>query len=502
MITKGKRLLALILCGLMLLSGAACSDNGSTKDTANNPADSGSENAEETAVQYVDDIPEGTTFGGTEIRFVLNRDGGSVYFDEEEQDFSDPVDEAVWKRNNLLEDRLDVTIAEPMVIDDNSAKYVQQVTNSVTAGSDDYDLVIGHARFNIELLLNNVLLRLDDLNYIDLDKSYWSQGFNDNVAYNGSHFWAVGDISKYYISSTYIMVVNEQVWNNHFAGENIYDIVREGKWTLDELKARASVAYVDENGDGLQDVGDTYGLATGRGHTFNGMYLAAGVNYTDFDAEGMPVIAINNEHTIAVHEKIHNLMYNSDGIIVMSDNDANTYEDGMFISNRMMFKLGQLSFLENDAVRNMETNFYVVPMPKFDETQKNYRAGQHDGTPIYGMLNTIADDRVDAVAASFEAMCSMASTMVIPVYYDDILKSKYSRDPETAEMIDLIRSSLETDFGHVWSDSISSTSIFLFFTNKINNDHIASFLEKSEKVWIKGLDKLTSNLDDIASQYN
>ncbi len=501
MITKGKRLLSLILCGLMLLSGASCSDNG-TKDTSDNSVSSGSANTEETAVQYVDDIPEGTTFGGTEIRFVLNRDSSSVYFNEEEQELGDPVDEAVWKRNNLLEDRLEVKIAEPMTINDNSAKFVQQVTNSVTAGSDDYDLVIGHARFNIELLLNNVLFRLDDLNYIDLEKSYWSQGFNDNIAYNGSHFWAVGDISQYYISSTYIMVVNEQVWNNHFQGENIYDIVREGKWTVDELKSRASVAYVDENGDGLQDVGDTYGLATNRGHTFNGMYLAAGVNYTDFDADGTPVIAINSEHTIAVHEKIHDLMYNSDGIIVLSDADADAYGDGMFISNRAMFKIGQLSFLENDNVRNMDTDFYVIPMPKYDETQENYRAGQHDGTPIYGMLNTIAEDRVDAVSASFEAMCSMASTMVIPVYYDDILKNKYSRDPSTAEMIDLIRSCLETEFGLAWSDSMKTSSMFAFMYSNAHRESITSLIEKSEKVWVKDMEKLVEQLDAIAEQFN
>lgn len=500
---KTKRVLSLILCAIMLFGSVSCSEKQNdteSSSSASSAQDSSSES--DTEVKYLDDIPEGTTFGGEEIRFILNRDRDSVYFDTDEDNISEPVSEAVWKRNNLLEERLEVKIAKPTVNSDNSSKFVNAVINSATAGSDDYDIVIGHTRFNIELLLSNILLCLDTLNYIDLDKEYWSQGFNDNIAYNNDHFWAVGDISKYYISSTYAMFVNEELWNDHFGDENIYDIVREGKWTLDKLSTYASGAYVDMNGDGNRDNGDTYGFASSNGHVLNGMFFAANVQYTSWDSDGIPSIAINNEHTINVFDKIHNLMYNGDGTYIVSDTESDDNIDiKMFTENRILFKPGQFSTLENDTIRNMNTNFYTIPMPKYDEEQTNYRASQHDGTPIYGLLNTISDSRIDAVAASFEAMCSMASTMIIPVYYDDILKSKYSRDPDTAEMIDLIRDCLETDFALAWSDSLKTSSIFGFFMSNLQKDSISSLLAKSEKVWVKDLADLVEQLDDIAEQY-
>lgn len=499
---KTKRIVSLILCALMLLGSVSCSDKQNDTESSTVGTDSGSQTESSTELVYPDDIPEGTTFGGEEVRSVVNRDRDSIFFDEDEDDIAEPFNEAVWKRNNLVEDRLDVNIVKPTVIDDNSSKYVNAIVNSATAGSDDYDLVIGHARFNIELLLSNVLLCLDTLNYIDLDKEYWSQGFNDNIAYNNDHFWAVGDISRYYISSTYAVFVNEVQWNNHFSGENIYDIVRDGKWTLDKLTTYAAGAYVDTNGDGNRDNSDAYGFVSSVGHTLNGMFFASNVQYTDYDSEGVPSIVFNNEHTINVFEKIHDFMYNGDGTYILSDTESDEDVDvTMFTEDRVLFMPGQLSTLENETIREMDTNFYTIPMPKYNEEQENYRASQHDGTPIYGLLNTISENRIDAVSATFEAMCSLASTMVIPVYYDDILKSKYSRDPDTADMIDLIRDSLETDFALVWSDSLKTSSIFGFFMSNLQRDSITSLLEKSEKVWVKDLAALVEQLDEIADQY-
>lgn len=99
-------------------------------------------------------------------------------------------------------------------------------------------------------------------------------------------------------------------------------------------------------------------------------------------------------------------------------------------------------------------------------------------------------------------MSSLGNQYVIPVYYDDVLKNKYSRDPETAEMIDLIRNSLETDFALKWSDSMPMVSIFSFLSNNIKKDSISSVLEKSQRIWEKDLASIVERLEEIAEQYN
>ena len=215
----------------------------------------------------------------------------------------------------------------------------------------------------------------------------------------------------------------------------------------------------------------------------------------------MPYITLNSEHTVSVHEKLHNLLYNEKSVYNEGAIDEYYFEE-MYVTNKTLFTTGQFLTLENELVRNMEADFMVVPMPKFDEDQENYRTSQQDGVAIYGILNVIDPARANVVACTLELMSSLGSQYVIPVYYDDVLKNKYSRDPETAEMIDLIRNSLETDFALKWSDSLKITSIFSFLSLGIAKDSISSQLEKNERYWQSSLEELSLRLEEIADQYN
>lgn len=495
-----KRLTALILSALILMSCVSCSE--SNYDLSSASTGSGGENSSsetETEVNYLDDIPDTVRFDGEEIRFICSN-GEKMYVDPEDDDIADPVNEAVWRRNNLVTERINVKITDPVkTAADNSI--IKEVLNSVTAGSDDYDIPIGHARFSIALLLENVLYRIDDLNYIDLEKDYWSQGVNDNMALRGDHFWIVGDLSLHHYETTYIMMANAEIWNNNHPDEDLYQIVRDGKWTIDAMRNYIADTYRDLNGNGERDKEDMYGYATNERHILTGFFFSEGIQYTAFDSDGTPSVALNNEHTIDVFNKVRALLYDDNNVYDEGGMRSDYFND-LYITNHAMFATAQFSTLAEETVRNMDEDFYVIPMPKYDENQENYRTSQQDGTSIFGVLNTVPSDKVDAVAASLEVMSSLGSQYVIPVYYDDVLKNKYSRDPETAEMIDLIRNSLETDFALKWSDSISTSSIFSFLSSNIRKDSIAAMLERSDPVWKKAMTKLVDKLEAIAAQYH
>ena len=126
----------------------------------------------------------------------------------------------------------------------------------------------------------------------------------------------------------------------------------------------------------------------------------------------------------------------------------------MFVQQKILFYPNTLGAIEDDFLRNMNEDFCLLPYPKFDEAQENYRCSQYDGVPLYGIPITANFDNLPAIGATLEAMCSLSSRDVLPVYYDDALKSKYSRDPETAQMIDLITSSVVSDFSFAWADTV------------------------------------------------
>lgn len=489
-----KRTIAFLLIFAMLLSLAACSDAGTEEKNANASADAAGSAAEaetepETEKPFLDNLPDDLDWNGAEIRFLSAIESKSIALQEEDE-VGELVADAYWKRNEALSGRLNITIAEPVVTGfDNFNAAAKQ---SVTAGSDDYDIFCGHTRFNISLAANHNLLNLKDAEYLDLSQKYWSTLYTQNVNYKDNLFWLAGDMTHSFISYLYAMFVNSSLWNDLYTGENIYDIVLEGNWNLDTLAHYAESCYIDLNGNGAKDDNDSYGVIMQQGHVLNGMFFAAGTQYTSIDEAGNYTIILNNEHTVDVFNKLHTLFYSTDygRMLENSAFDGTCVE--MFVSDRLLFCPNTFAFAENEKVRDMESDFFIVPLPKYDEKQEDYRVNQYDGVPIYGIPVTSPVDHFDMVTSVLEAMCSMTSKSVIPVYYDMALKNKYSRDQTTAIMIDLVHDSITADFSFCWGDTIGG--IMSVFYENIPNESIESKLKAQEKAWNKQMNKLLDKL--------
>ena len=492
---NSKRILSLILASMILLSCVSCSDNVSddgSKETNPSGSNESTSETEPESPKYLDDLPDTLRFQDEDVRFISSYTYNSITLLEED-DESDIVNEAVWKRNMAISDRLGVKVTLPREEVTGYDQFNSIVKNSVTSSADDFDVLCGHTRFNINLAAEGVLKNLNNMNYIDLTKDYWSQGYNDNIGYKGIHYWATGDLSLEYIKYIYCMFVNSELWNDHYSDVNLYDIVKEGKWTLDALAQYADGAYVDENGNGDVDNNDSFGIVMQKGHVLNGMAFASNVVYTSYDDDGTPYISVNNEHTVDVFTRLHDLFYSTSYGRMLENGDFDGLVEKMFPERHLLFCPNTFIFAENEKIRDMEDNFYIIPMPKYDETQNAYRSGQYDGVPIYGVTITAAEDKLDAIGATLEAMCSLSSQMVVPVYFDKALKNKYSRDMETAEMINIIRDSVVSDFAFAWGDSVGN--LYNLFYDNIQGSEIASKMKPMAKVWTKTMKKLLDQLD-------
>jgi hypothetical protein len=107
--------------------------------------------------------------------------------------------------------------------------------------------------------------------------------------------------------------------------------------------------------------------------------------------------------------------------------------------------------LESDVMRSMEQKFGVVPMPKFDEQQKEYRTLLHDQFTVLSVLNTVTEERLDEVGAVLEAMASVSYKTVRPAYYETTLRTKIAQDPQSAEMFDIIIDNIYMDAGILYT---------------------------------------------------
>ena len=69
-----------------------------------------------------------------------------------------------------------------------------QIRNSVTAGSDDYDVYGGYSYWSIALATDGYMRNLTNMEYLDFDQPYWGKKFIDAMPYRDYIYWATNTI--------------------------------------------------------------------------------------------------------------------------------------------------------------------------------------------------------------------------------------------------------------------------------------------------------------------
>jgi hypothetical protein len=97
---------------------------------------------------------------------------------------------------------------------------------------------------------------------------------------------------------------------------------------------------------------------------------------------------------------------------------------------------------------------------------------------------------LEKVGAIMEAMSAESRKTVVPAFYEIALKTKYARDEESAEMIDIIREGISYNFAMEYVVPLGMPHLEwrLLISDKKNN--ITSSVEKKMGGWEKNLDKI------------
>ena len=145
-----------------------------------------------------------------------------------------------------------------------------------------------------------------------------------------------------------------------------------------------------------------------------------------------------------------------------------------------------VSFFHIGTLRDMETDFGVLPYPKYDEAQKEYYSRV---SYYWANIIPVTNTKLDMTGAILEALNCESANYVVPAYYNIALKTKYSRDEESAAMLDLIFENRVVDLG----DTVLCATIrdgFIAQMFKSNKRDIASQVAKKEKTINKLFDKM------------
>jgi ABC-type glycerol-3-phosphate transport system substrate-binding protein len=300
--------------------------------------------------------------------------------------------------------------------------------------------------------LQNVFYNWNDVPNIDFDKPWWNETAINELRVQGVSFLAFSDMLISSYDNTNAMLFNKKLYADLGLTDNLYDVVREGKWTIDKLYEITKDMYRDLNGDGNYDDGDMYGLVSIADGATSWCY---GFNHpiTRVNGEGYPEIALSNEKSAQIAFKMYDCYFNTPSWRLLIGEKTKEgvsmwdYTGMMFTNNRAVFIGAGIG--AGKSFRDKEEDFGLLPMPKWKEDQEKYHSQMGGHGSIMAIPRTSADND-EMIGTIMEALAAESNKKVIPAYYEITLKNKQLRDEESIEMLEIIRNGVLFEFGYVY----------------------------------------------------
>ena len=473
-----------LLLALLMLAGAfaSCGESAS-EPSAETPVQTAGEAAETEPEEtdILEYLPEKDFEGRTFT--ILTRDGMEYEFKADEQT-GDLINDTVYARNHAVEDRYNVKInllAKPTAYGD-SDTFNKELNAAIMAGDSSYDMVAGYAAMILGAVKQGMFLNWYDIPNIDITRPWWSPQIADSLTINNKMFAMTGDIALSVWESMVCMYYNKKLAAD-YAVEDVYPVVKDGKWTFDRLLSIVSKVSADLDGDSQYTDADLYGYISTYSTPIDTFLPAFDIQVVKRGDDGWLYLTINSEKTVGALEKMKSLFFSGDNFGLT--NGTSDFRK-IFKEDRSLFYAADLNVSKN--LRDMETDYGIVPYPKYDDNQEKYYSTSTDGFSLLLFPSTIKDP--EFVGFVTEAMCAVSSAQVIPTYYDVVLKDKYNRDAQSAEMLDIIRDSLIYDVGYLNSFALNSVGHQFVRLVREGKTDFASVYAKGEKSFEKRLAKM------------
>ena len=494
-----KKALIWLMAAVMLLSVlVACVESGSGDETQSTEAQS--EQLETNNDR--DDLGE-VDLGGRKIT-VISRvepvNQSEVYVEEMD---SDPIIDAVYNRNLALEERLKCNIEVVQLLPEPGSvagEAVDAVSNMVIAGGKDYNIVANCSYTSMTLAMQGRMTDLRTTSFIDFDKNYWSAGFNDALSYKDSQFFVTGPMSLSYYRYMFVTMFNKQMMEDVGLGDELYEVVENGEWTIEYMQSVAELFYRDLNGSGSRDGEDLYGFCARIGPTssmMDGYWEGSEICVLKKDADNAYTYEIDKERLFNSLEAVLGLL-NCSGTFTATTNAGDGDVLQKFSQNESAMINYRLIAVEDPVIRDMTDPYGLLPVPKLTKEQ-DYKTHVQVEVILYGVPSTCYDE-INDLGKFLEAYASESYNRVKPAYYEIALTSKYVQDQQSVEMLDRVVRSVSIDPVNLYCVSFNFTSANIRAVHESGTNTVNSLVRKNEGSLKKAVKKLNDSLDKVLEQ--
>lgn len=487
-----KRILTVSLLALLLVNSAACADTSAPAVTTQSAEPvSETEAAMETEIPKLPESVEQIDMNGFELSIKHHNQSTLNWaknnLEVEEQD-GDLFNDAIYDRNRAIEEIFNCKLAVESVDWINTG----DVSKEVMAGDSTHDVWYVYDILILDCI--EYLMPWENLVHVDLSQPWWNPMATDVFELGGNHYAAAGNFSVSVLSRASGFTFNKEIYNSLGFDKSLYDYVHDNEWTVDKMAEICIAGYGDINGNGMLDDNDRFGVNGSYKELYNRLLLGSGIQYVKKDDEGLPIFSLPTDEG-AINKILHIIDIFSDrrGYASQEGSLPETNGLGSLNAGTLLMTIDNLNGLEGNRHLDMDLGF--IPCPKYDSAQETYYAPSF-GAEVAVLLKTLPEERWENVGILMESMNYYSDAFVIPMYKEVLIKTKYARDEESGEMLDIVIDSISFEFGlNAWQNTVANP----FVQGAIMGDsaNVMSTLEKMTKSVENQIKKLSEKVKEF-----
>lgn len=429
--TKGlwNRICISLLSGVLLLSAVSCGKKEQEQPKATETKEQIPETREPT---YEDQLSEQFDFKQDTFRVLMLE--GEIF---EQKVTGDQEKDAIYSRDLAIYEKFGVNVVyEPMPMN----AVVPTIEKYCMGGGDGdkpLNCVITSASALATCSQRGYLTNLTDVPTLSFQSGYWVDDYTQNCSYQSALYFAPTYASRLLYHAPHAVMFNARIAQDYDEIGNLYQCVRDDNWTLETMKEYSLLATKTDDTTGETSQYGICALST----AMYALYGGAGGTYSSLNEKGKIEVALGGEATVNILDKII-------GTFRAPSTQLVEFKDAIasFTQEKALFWFSMTGFFFDAAVRNVNFDYGILPLPKLDSNQTKYISPVNP-TSNYcvGMLKGQSDEDVRYSGMMIEIYNYEGYEILRPVKYDTIFRYQVAKDPEALEMLDLIFRNLYFD---------------------------------------------------------
>ena len=299
---------------------------------------------------------------------------------------------------------------------------------------------------------------------IDFTQDWWDQNYINDLSYDGKLYSIIGDFARKAMECTWVITFNKTVYENSGIDDDIYQLVKDHKWTMDKMLEMSQKVLRDGDGSNDYKVGtaadsDTIGFSSST-FSYRAFFFGCGERYVTKNSSEKFKVALTDGKGAEVIDKL--IKFYAD----------DSYQNAGYTTYQESLKAGKLLFMGEvlhalvrfKDVEDLEVG--VLPFPLYDENQERYYLHVNNHLPAYGIPTSFSDTEV---LGDFWTLYAAHSRYTVRKAFVDSCKYVWTSDEENGEMMDIILDSRIYDPGYNWNLASSFDTVLVSMVESADN---------------------------------